>query len=148
MAFPGSFGRDKDGWLLIAAAGKEGALVGSADLVAGPLGKGDAEKLMDGVADTEPALSAGFANGDVAADPPLIVRLGADNDVASGGAANPPEAFFCSCSLALIFAIASASKSCFSHFENVLNPPLRVGLSIPPWGRGLYADATRRPEDV
>lgn len=39
--------------------------------------------------------------------------------------------FFCSCILALILAIASASRSCFSHFENPRKPD-RVGLSVTP----------------
>ncbi|EGO28119.1 hypothetical protein SERLADRAFT_462642, partial [Serpula lacrymans var. lacrymans S7.9] len=58
-----------------------------------------------------------------------------------------PDSFFCSCTLARIFAIASASRSCFSHFEN--RDERRVGLSpTPPKSAGvgrLYDEATRRP---
>lgn len=56
-------------------------------------------------------------------------------------------AFFCSCILARILAIASASRSCFSHFEKPRKPG-RVGLSARPakWEDTVELDeATRRP---
>jgi hypothetical protein len=115
---------------------------------------GDAPKLSDAVTDAGLGLSAGFAKVNEAADP-VLVGPGAEAEATSGGAPNPTdlgsedEAFFCSCNLALIFAIASASKSCFSHFEKVLYP--RVGLSlaaVPPGANGLYADATRRLDEA
>jgi hypothetical protein len=98
---------------------------------------GNAPKLNEAVTGVGPGLSAGFANVNEAAEP-VLVGPGAEAEAASGGAPKPTDlgsdedAFFCSCSLARIFAIASASKSCFSHFEKVLKPPLRVGLSIAP----------------
>ena len=83
-------------------------------------------KLKDAATGTALGLSVGFPNE-------AVNGPGAEAEAASGGAPNPidlgsedKEAFFWSSNLALIFAIASASKSCFSHLEKVLNPPLRV----------------------
>jgi len=91
--------------------------------------------MLKDAASVGPGLSAGFAKANEGADP---VGPGAEAEAASGGAPNPTDlgsdedAFFCSCNLARIFAIASASKSCFSHLEKVLKPPLRAGFSIIP----------------
>ena len=80
----------------------------------------------------------------------VVLGPGAEAEDAKGGALSPvePSNLFCDpCDLALILAIAAASKSCFSHFENVLLkvPFCVVGLSPPPeGGRGMYALATRR----
>lgn len=50
---------------------------------------------------------------------------------------------FCSCILARILAIASASRSCFSHLENERKLD-RVGLSAGPASIGDAEDVTRR----
>jgi hypothetical protein len=98
---------------------------------------GVAPKLNEAATGFGLGLSAGLANVNEAAEPALV-GPGAEAEAASGGAPKPTDlgseedAFFCSCNLALIFAMASASKSCFSHFEKVLKPPLRIGLSVPP----------------
>jgi hypothetical protein len=55
--------------------------------------------------------------------------------------------FFCSSIRARILAIASASRSCFSHFENARNPG-RDGPSATPGINGgvwIFEEATRRP---
>lgn len=55
--------------------------------------------------------------------------------------------FFCSSIRVRIFAIASASRSCFSHFENARNPG-RDGPSATPGINGgvcIFEEATRRP---
>lgn len=89
---------------------------------AGAFVLGVAPKLTDAATGAGAGLSAGFAKANEAGDPALV-GPGAEAEATSGGAPNPSdlgsedEAFFCSCNLAFIFAIASASKSCFSHFE-------------------------------
>jgi hypothetical protein len=58
--------------------------------------------------------------------------------------------FFCSSIRARIFAIASASRSCFSHFENARNPG-RDGPSTTPGinsGVCVFEEATRRPVEA
>lgn len=109
-------------------------------------------KLWEGINGAGEALSAGLIK--LKGDDAAVLGPGAEAEAMSGGAPSPTDlvpdnpAFFCSCNFALILAIASASKSCFSHFENVRKPLLRVGLSPPPdppCGKGLYADAIRRP---
>jgi hypothetical protein len=113
----------------------DGLLV-SADFVDAPV-PGKAPKLRDAVTGVGADFSGGFAKNEVA--DPSLVGPGALAEAASGGAPRPIDfaasgvALFCSCNLALIFAIASASKSCFSHFENI-RKPLRVGLSPPAAG--------------
>jgi hypothetical protein len=62
-------------------------------------------------------IMAGFSSGFGIVNP---LAGGADIELESGGADGggvvlAASAFFCSCNLALIFLIASASKSCFSH---------------------------------
>jgi hypothetical protein len=118
-------------------------LIESASLVDSPeLGK--PPKLREAETGVGPVLSAGFAkNVDVDPTP------GAEAEATSGGAPSPMDlasgvAFFWSCNFALILAIASASKSCFSHFENI-RKPLRVGLSLATTeSKGAKADTTRR----
>lgn len=106
---------------------------------------GKAPKLRDVVTSVGPDFSVGFAKNEVA---PLM-GPGAEAEATSGGAPSPMDLasgvdFFCSCNLALILAIASASKSCFSHFENI-RKPFRVGLSLAATGgKGAKADTTRR----
>ena len=108
---------------------------------------GTSPKLSEG---TTGALS--FSLAFIKVNPLLGVVLGpgAEAEDANGGALSPAETsnLFCDpCDLALTLAIAAASKSCFSHFENVLLkvPFCVVGLSPPTEeGRGLYALATRR----
>lgn len=119
---------------------KEGGLLCSACLGASP-------KLSEGATG---ALSFSPAFGNVNPLLGVVLGPGAEAEDTNGGALSPAgTSNFCDpCDLALILAIASASKSCFSHFENVLLKfPFRaVGLSPPAeGGRGLYALATRRP---
>jgi hypothetical protein len=121
-------------------SGKFEGLAASAGFADAPV-LGTAPKLNEAATGVGPGLSAGFANvNEAAAADPALVGPGAEADAASGGAPNPTDlgsdegadAFFCSSNLALIFAMASASRSCFSHFEKVLKPPLRIGLSLIP----------------
>lgn len=55
--------------------------------------------------------------------------------------------FFCSSIRARILAIASASRSCFSHFENARNPGRDGPSATPGINRGvwIFEEATRRP---
>lgn len=138
-----------DSGLLAVLKGNIDDIPESAGFVDSPeLGK--APKLTDAVIGVGPDLSAdvvtnGFAD-------PAFVGPGAEAEAASGGAPSPKDlasgvAFFWSCCcLALSLAIASASKSCFSHFENI-RTPLRVGVSVAATGgNGPKADTTRRLE--
>lgn len=133
---------ENDGWVLL-SLGAEGAEKSEGlEVSFDPVELGTL-RLMEGAEGAGDSLFPGLANNDDGAEP--VTNPGADRDDVKGGAPKPIDLasegdnFFCSWSLALIFAIASASRSCFSHFENVLKLVLRdEGLSTAtPGGTGL-----------
>jgi len=105
--------------------------------------------VLDGVGPNENAGGAGFASAPGGACTAVVVGGGGVNVMMgmieffgpSSGAVTFAEisdtffdgvsTFFCSSILARILAIASASRSCFSHFENARNPG-REGISATP----------------
>lgn len=138
-------------------AGAEGTGAGAVvDAVAGDF----AASVLDGVELNENAGGAGFASVhggagavDVAGGGGVNVMMGTVEALGpnSGAVAlvetfDGVSAFFCSSILARILAIASASRSCFSHFENARNPG-REGTSTTLVNGGAceFEEATRRP---
>lgn len=136
------------------AAGAKGAGAGA---VVGAAAGDFAASVLDGVELNENAGGAGFASVpgavDVAGGGGVNVMMGTVEAFGSNPGAvalvetfDGVSAFFCSSILARILAIASASRSCFSHFENARNPG-REGTSTALVNGGAceFEEATRRP---